>query len=106
MSPSQISGVNAIENGVLLSKHLHSMLARGAVTFIKVRGFGNPYLTSTLCPLSSTIDTGRISNGACDGNPNMSFSSAVTESNYIKVDRQILVSYKAIWVEKMRSGYV
>ena len=31
-----ISGIDAIENGILLSRFVHSMLGRGEVAFIKV----------------------------------------------------------------------
>ena len=35
-SPSPISGISDIQNGVLLAKHLHAMLADGSIAFIKV----------------------------------------------------------------------
>lgn len=35
-----ISGIDAIENGILLDKTLHSKFGRGAVAFIKVSNFG------------------------------------------------------------------
>ncbi|KAI9465837.1 hypothetical protein BJY52DRAFT_1143807 [Lactarius psammicola] len=35
-----ISGINAIENGMLLSKTVHAMLGRGDVAFLKVLNYG------------------------------------------------------------------
>jgi hypothetical protein len=35
-----ISEIDAIENGILLAKTLHSKFGRGAVAFIKVCNFG------------------------------------------------------------------
>ncbi len=42
-SPPSISGIDDIQNGVLLSKDLHSSLAKGEVSFLKVRNFGSSY---------------------------------------------------------------
>lgn len=39
-SPS-ISGIDDVQNGVLLAKTLHAMLADGVVALIKVRNFGS-----------------------------------------------------------------
>jgi hypothetical protein len=43
--------IDMTENGILLRKDVHSLLASGQVAFIKVRNFGTTFLVTVLTNL-------------------------------------------------------